>query len=198
MSSVRDRILARRAQYVAAALAMAGCRAPAAPSSGPEPPPSTTPSALAGPPRPDAGPALDSDGDGIADEHDKCPTEPGTVLREGCPGVCLSIVPAYDVVIRAQIFFAKGSAAIRPEALPVLESIASALKEHADLSVWVRGHVDVGEPKALGTKRATAIRDWLVDHGVGAAMLTVTDAGAALPLDENDAAKNRRVDFIVR
>ena len=37
------------------------------------------------PPPPPLPPPMDSDGDGIVDANDKCPTVPGLVKYEGCP-----------------------------------------------------------------------------------------------------------------
>lgn len=102
----RQTILARRARFMAAALASIGCGAAplpepagltiAEPEPAAEPTSETEKAAPATPPERAAAP--DRDGDGVPDDDDRCPDEPGALTGElrGCPGVpaiCLSIDP---------------------------------------------------------------------------------------------------------
>lgn len=204
--SSRDRILARRAQFVAAAVALVGCREPE-PLPPPRPRPATpeASAALAGPPRDagsDAAP-VDTDHDGIPDEHDKCPDVFGTVLKEGCPGPCLTIIPVTTLEIRERIYFAASSAKIAPQSYPVLDAIAAAIKQNPELVVVeVRGHIALGEPKDVSDKRARAVERALVDRGVDPKQLTRADLGSTTPAVSGyspaAAEKNRRVDFEVK
>src|SRR4051812_24150915 len=110
--SNRERILERRAHFVAAALSLAGCQQSPKPV---EPTksvvtPSVAEAALAGPPHADAGAdtaPLDSDGDGLPDAQDKCPMQWGSADKEGCPGPCLRIVFVQDIDIGERIYFAE-------------------------------------------------------------------------------------------
>jgi len=206
----RDRILARRARFIAAsmaALAGDGCAPAPNVANVPQPSPaaasstsaSTTPSASAAPT------VVDSDGDGVPDVDDACPTvkgvpgsEPG---KNGCPKlvavVCLSIM------IIERPYFAPGSSALAPEAKPVLDAAASVLKDHPEIAeVEVTGHCDAIEKPCPDEARARAVRDALVARGVAGSRLTAKAKGRDAPLDTNTTAegraKNRRVDLQVK
>jgi len=198
----RDRILARRARFVAAAVAVAGCREAEPPrppvATAPMTPPEAT-SALAGPPRDagtDSGP-LDSDHDGIPDEDDKCPYVAGVVAKEGCPAPCLMIIAPTKLEIRARIYFANNSSTVAKESAAILDDIAAALKQNA-LDVEVQGHGDLGESKTIGAARAKAVRDELIKRGVDGARLTERDLGTSQPLKNGPYAPNRRVELEVK
>jgi OmpA-OmpF porin, OOP family len=189
----RDRILARRAQLVAAALAMSGCREPEKPLvtavKNEAPPPTTSPSPSPSAPPP---PAVDTDGDGVPDEKDKCPTTYGAADFDGCPPhPCLSIVQQFKIA--QKIYFAKNSAKIDPASTPIVDDIVTFLKTHSAIEVEVRGCTDVGEKPATAAARAKAVRDYLVSKGIATARLTTKDLGEQKPADE----KNRRVEFEV-
>jgi outer membrane protein OmpA-like peptidoglycan-associated protein len=188
----RDRILARRARFVAAAVALAGCRE----TEQPAPPRVATAPA---PVIPDAGaetPLPDNDGDGVPDERDKCPHVPAPDGgREGCPAPCLMIIAPTKIEIRERIYFAKDSAKLLPESAAVLDAIAAALRDNVGLGVEVQGHADLGEPKTIGAARANAVRDALIKRGVEGQRLTVKDYGQSAPSTTGFSAKNRRVEF---
>jgi OmpA-OmpF porin, OOP family len=192
----RDRILDRRARFVAAALALAGCREGAPVAATPvkeKPQPATTDAGT-----PDAAPIVgDEDGDGIPDDRDKCPHEKGTVLKEGCPGPCLSIIPSSEIKVLERIYFASGKAQIKPASAPVLDALAAVLKSYPELELEVRGHTDSTEPAKLADDRARAVRDALIARGIDGKRLTTKSFAATLPLDKTDREKNRRVDFEV-
>jgi OmpA-OmpF porin, OOP family len=185
----RDRILARRAQLVAAALAMSGCREPEKPLVTPvkneSPPPTTSASPSAPPPA-----LVDTDGDGVPDEKDKCPTTAGVADFDGCPPhPCLSIVQQFKIA--QKIYFAKNSMKIETASTPILDDIVTFLKTHSAIEVEIRGCADVGEKPTTSAARAKAVRDYLVSKGIATARLTTKDLGEQKPADE----KNRRVEF---
>lgn len=104
-STDRQTILARRARFMAAALASIGCGAAPLPQPAevtiaePEPPvgprlETDEPVAPEAPPERAAAP--DRDGDGVPDDDDRCPDEPGSLTGDlrgcaGLPAICLSI-----------------------------------------------------------------------------------------------------------
>lgn len=194
----RARILARRSGFLAATLAACAPAAVPAPPSKPQTatPTSSAPAAttvVGKTPRPDA------DHDGIPDDEDACPYQPGGVApwdpkKNGCP--CLSIVSVSKIEIVEKVYFPDQSAAIEPAATPVLETIKGALAANPQLTyVKVVGHRDAKESKALSNTRAVAVRKWLVDHGIEASRLEVLDGGTTHA--DPDPAKNRRVEFEV-
>jgi OmpA-OmpF porin, OOP family len=103
-----------------------------------------------------------------------------------------------------RIQFAFGSAELRPEAIPLLDSLGEALMSD-DLRDWtfvVEGHTDAtGDEQFnlnLSQQRADAVRDYLVaKHGVDAERLPTRGYGPSQPFDpaRPAAAINRRVTF---
>ena len=67
----------------------------------------------------------------------------------------------------------------------------------------MQGHTDDrgtrGYNKRLSRKRAAAVVDWLVEHGIEADRLEASGFGPDKPIDTNDTAEgrqnNRRVEF---
>jgi len=159
---------------------------PPAPRSEPPPPPPP-------PPNPDL------DGDGVLNEHDKCPdTRPGAVVDlDGCE---------VEAVIELQgVHFDFDKSTLRPEAKVILDEAAALLNKHERVVVEVAGHTDSTGSDAynqgLSERRANAVRDYLVEKGVRASRLTAKGYGESMPVASNDTkegrAENRRVELIV-
>jgi outer membrane protein OmpA-like peptidoglycan-associated protein len=83
----------------------------------------------------------DTDGDGIADKDDKCPAVPGLARYKGCPVVKEEVVKKVAASAKA-IFFVSSSAKLLPESFKSLNSVATILKEDADLKLAIEGHTD--------------------------------------------------------
>jgi len=106
-----------------------------------------------------------------------------------------------------EIKFEEDSYQITQESIPLIETVASVIKNHPDWEVVVEGHTDsVGEGRynqQLSEKRAQAVLEMLVDLGVEPDRLAAQGFGEALPLveeelSEKDRAENRRVTFRVK
>lgn len=191
MSMTRERILARRQQFVAAALALSGCHEQ------PRTPPTTAKTTAASAPTPAPStsqipPPVDSDGDGVPDERDKCPYVAGVELREGCPAACLTVMPELRVV--QQVYFAKDESTVHADSFFALDAVVYILREYPGMTLEVRGHVEAGE-KSVGAARANAVCAYLVKEGVDKARLTTRDLGKSMPVAPPPNTKNRRVDF---
>ncbi|APR83259.1 outer membrane protein OmpA [Minicystis rosea] len=195
----------RRAGAIAAAVgaAMVGC-APAPPPVVPSPVPVVVASPEP-PSAPAAPPVADSDRDGVPDEIDACPNEPGPVSpdpkRNGCPSMGV-VVSQGEVVVLQTIRFAKGATRIQAESRAIVTELARLLGEHPEIrKVSVQGHASLDEqsPQRLGKSRAEAVIDALVAAKVERARLVATSFGRDRPLDDNARAagreRNRRVDF---
>jgi outer membrane protein OmpA-like peptidoglycan-associated protein len=99
--------------------------------------------------------------------------------------------------------FEFNKAELRPEDRELLSRVAGILLSSQDYTVSVNGHTDdVGSDaynQKLSERRAQAVRDYLVQAGVPADVLSVTGHGKSLPLvrSATDAAraKNRRVEL---
>jgi peptidoglycan-associated lipoprotein len=105
----------------------------------------------------------------------------------------------------ADAFFALDSAQIGDDQKPALQKDADWMKRWSSTKVMVEGHADSrGTPEynlALGEKRATAVRTYLVNLGVGADRITIVSKGKEAPVctEENEDCwqKNRRGHFII-
>jgi outer membrane protein OmpA-like peptidoglycan-associated protein len=87
-------------------------------------------------------PAKDGDNDGVADHLDKCPDQAGAADNEGCPRVVVQ-PETKKIELREQVLFELGKSTIRPESGTLLDEIANVLKEHPEIKrVVVEGHTD--------------------------------------------------------
>jgi peptidoglycan-associated lipoprotein len=102
-------------------------------------------------------------------------------------------------------YFDLDSQQIRDDAKPVLQKDADWMKRRTGTKVMVEGHADSrGSAEynlALGERRATAVRDYLVNLGIGADRITVVSKGKESPVctEENEACwqQNRRGHFVI-
>lgn len=94
---------------------------------------------------------------------------------------------------------------IRPDARPVLESIAAWMNKNRKSNVTIEGHCDERGTNeynlALGEKRAKAARDYLVSLGISSSRMNFITYGEERPFcrekNENCWQLNRRAHFIV-
>ncbi|HKY41304.1 MAG TPA: OmpA family protein [Polyangiaceae bacterium] len=158
--------------------------------------------------RPDGCPIRDSDGDGILDDKDKCPkeaeTKNGFEDDDGCPDQIPEKIKKFTGVIEG-IFFDQGKATIRKDSARVLDAAVKVLQEFPSVSMEISGHTSSEGDKAFNDKlsqdRADAVKQWLVDKGVGAERIKTRGAGPDEPVADNKTAagraKNRRIEFKV-
>ena len=141
---------------------------------------------------------IDSDGDNVVDRLDRCPNTPaGTkVNAQGCPELLLSLTG---------IKFKFDSAAIEPNSSEILDRAVTSLDEAKDVAVRIEGHCDSTGDEAynqlLSERRATAVKAYLIEHGIAADRLSVAGRGEGTPVASNDNEEgrfqNRRVEFRV-
>lgn len=109
------------------------------------------------------------------------------------------------IVTLPGIFFATGKSSLTPGAQNTLAKIADQLKGTQSLRVAVEGHTDsVGGDemnRQLSLRRAEAVRDYLVTHGIAASSVTVDGKGETAPVAPNTTAsgrqQNRRVELVI-
>lgn len=113
--------------------------------------------------------------------------------------------PAKKKIVLRGVNFDFDKATIRPDAARILDEAVATLKAEPDVEVLIVGHTDSVGSEAynlrLSQRRAQAVRDYLVKHGVSAARLRVKGVGESQPVASNDTAEgraqNRRVELLV-
>ncbi len=156
-------------------------------------------------PRPQPAPVVapvvvDTDGDGVPDNRDKCPnTQAGfKVDADGC------VMYANEVITRELLVtFPLNSADIPESQKSDIRDTANFLKEYPQLDVTIEGHTDdTGQGtynQALSEWRAQAVGDSLVkDFGIAAERVRTVGYGETKPKYPNNSsenrAKNRRIE----
>jgi outer membrane protein OmpA-like peptidoglycan-associated protein len=113
--------------------------------------------------------------------------------------------PVKKKIVLRGVNFDFNKANVRPDAMPILDEAAATLKESGDVTIAVNGYTDaIGSDaynERLSVRRATAVKDYLEQHGVAAGRMTVRGFGKADPVASNATpegrAQNRRVELIV-
>lgn len=177
----------------------------------------------------------DSDGDGITNADDKCPDEAGPKSTSGCPDMDKDGIADLDdkcpdvfgkkefngcppptpkkiqitkkkIVILEKVFFKTARATIKSESLPLLNDVATVLKDNAWIKkVQVEGHTDdlgrLNYNLKLSQSRAEEVVKHLIGQGVSAERLEAVGYGPNKPLDpaktKEARANNRRVEFTI-
>jgi outer membrane protein OmpA-like peptidoglycan-associated protein len=86
---------------------------------------------------------------------------------------------------------------LRPDATRVLDEAVNALRNDSTLRVTIEGHTcNIGTAEynlALGERRATSVRDYLLSHGVSADRLQTISYGEERPKYDNTREETRRL-----
>jgi chemotaxis protein MotB len=132
-----------------------------------------------------------------------------TVLQDRKQITVKKTAKGIEISIDARILFTSGDARLLPQALGVLEEVASALREQSG-DVLVEGHTDSVPIKnakfesnwELSSARAGSVVRFFVDHGVAPRRLAAVGRADNFPLvigdDAASLALNRRVTIVVQ
>lgn len=133
---------------------------------------------------------LDSDGDGVPDDLDKCPETP-----KG------AIVNKFGCWTLEEVLFDFDKSTIKPEYHPFLDRVAAVFEKNPSLKVEIEGHTDnIGTKSynmALSLRRANAVKEYLISRGIDKSRLSTKGYGFSRPISTNATkagrALNRRV-----
>ncbi|SDH33127.1 OmpA-OmpF porin, OOP family [Pedobacter terrae] len=146
----------------------------------------------------------DTDGDGVADQFDKCPGTPaGTAVDgSGCPLPKMTADSTNTNVSGFEkIGFDFNSSVLKTESYPTLDKLSSVLRENGG-KVTVNGYASSEGTAAYNMKlskdRANSVKTYLVNSGVNASQVATKGNGEANPIASNDTEEgriqNRRVE----
>lgn len=111
------------------------------------------------------------------------------------------------ITLSGSVIFASGKADLLPGAQTKLDQVATALLEgDPQTKIVVEGHTDSRGSAALNqdlsTRRAAAVRGYLVSKGLPAERVTSLGLGPSRPIAENESAEgranNRRVEVVIQ
>ncbi len=112
----------------------------------------------------------------------------------------------FVVNVGDRVFFALDSYALTAETRATLEKQSKWLRQNQGVTITLEGHADERGTReynlALGERRATEVRDYLVTLGVNPNRIKPVSYGKERPVDpsssENAWSKNRRSVMVVR
>ena len=148
----------------------------------------------------------DSDGDGVVDKDDNCNSEAGPASNGGCPEPIITEAAEKKVGEFAKtILFNSSRSSFKSGISDKLDAIVGIMKEFSKATFLIEGHTDstgsVSLNDKLSTKRANAVKDYLVQNGIDASRLETKGSGESNPIDSNKTragrANNRRVEIKV-
>jgi OOP family OmpA-OmpF porin len=146
----------------------------------------------------------DTDGDGVADQFDKCPGTPaGTAVDgSGCPLPKMQVDSVAGTATGYEpIQFEFNSSVLKTESYPILDALSSRLREN-NSKVTLKGYASSEGTAAYNMKlskdRANSVKTYLVNSGVNASQVAARGYGEANPIASNDTEEgriqNRRVE----
>lgn len=120
----------------------------------------------------------------------------GAGMGQAAPGTQADLVQN----VGDRVFFATDSSTLSPDARAILDRQAAWMGKYANVRVTVEGHCDERGTReynlALGERRATATRNYLVAKGVAADRVSTISYGKERPevlgSSEESWARNRR------
>lgn len=145
----------------------------------------------------------------VSTSGDSSGTESGAGADGATSGITVESLSGDGAVagmVIGDIFFDFDSSALSDEAQEQLKKNAAWMEKNPLVNVTIQGHCDErGTDEynlALGERRATAAKEYLITAGVNAGRLTAVSFGEEMPFDpghnEEAWAKNRRDHFMTK
>jgi outer membrane protein OmpA-like peptidoglycan-associated protein len=150
----------------------------------------------------------DSDGDGLSNPVDSCPTEPetrnGYKERDGCPDEVPPELADLSGIMEG-INFDTDKDTIKTGSKPRIDQAVEVMKKYPALRVRISGHTDSQGPYRhnvdLSQRRAKSVKRYMVEAGIEENRLETEGFGPDQPIDTNETAegraKNRRIEFTI-
>lgn len=111
------------------------------------------------------------------------------------PAPAPSVLPAHGQVTLTGVTFAHNSARLTSTSDAVLDEMATGLIANPGLKIEIQGHTDSTGSAAynqrLSQRRADAVREYLIDHGVNADQVVARGYGESEPIESNSTAAGR-------
>ncbi|WP_184544326.1 OmpA family protein [Mucilaginibacter sp. FT3.2] len=149
----------------------------------------------------------DADGDGVADQFDKCPGTPAGSVVDGSG--CVIVFPKPDTIAAtpkgtaySNIQFEFDSSVLRTSSYPVLDATSADLRasgKGVEVDGFASSEGTAAHNIALSKDRANSVKTYLVNSGVDAKKVKVKGFGETMPIADNSTEDgrvlNRRVQF---
>ena len=148
----------------------------------------------------------DSDGDGVADNADKCPNSPWgfEVDQNGCSKDPNLAMDAGPLERSTPVFFEFDGYNLQARYHSNLDNIVSTLKAIPSMNIQIQGHTDnIGTPEynmSLSEKRAREVKRYIVNKNIDDTRIATIGYGATKNKTTNATpdgrAQNRRVEIV--
>jgi outer membrane protein OmpA-like peptidoglycan-associated protein len=148
----------------------------------------------------------DTDGDGISDASDRCPTVSGSTSNNGCPvEVSAETKRILETAVK-NVQFETGKSVLLVASKAVLDQIVAIMVQNPSYRLNISGHTDNMGNEASNVKlseaRAKACGAYLISKGVSAALISTMGYGSKQPKADNSTKQgrdeNRRVEFQIQ
>ena len=136
----------------------------------------------------------------IAEAPPPLPPPPGRAPSSGVTGRALpGSVQDFVINVGDRVYFDLDQANVRADGQPILGAQAAWLNRYGNVQVRIEGNCDERGTReynlALGARRASSVRDFLVSHGVNPARISTISYGKERPIDPGEGeeawSKNR-------
>ena len=121
------------------------------------------------------------------------------------PQISQSDIEYFQNLVGDTVLFTVDQSGLRPDAIGILKAQADWLKDKKFLPITIEGHADEQGTReynlALGARRATAVREFLIAKGIEQDRISIVTYGKERPLrvcsKEDCWSKNRRAITVV-
>jgi OmpA-OmpF porin, OOP family len=131
------------------------------------------------------------------------PVEPPVEIAVTVPTPEPAPAPEPEVIVIEGVHFDFDKDTLKPSAVDILDRAVAVMQKYPEMRFSVSGHTDsVGSDAYndnLSLRRANAVRDYMVQHGIASGRMDVSSHGERNPVADNSTsegrARNRRVEI---